>query len=407
MDDALHKINLALQEAVDAFEGPLNAARLSTLQTSDSLPDKALWNLASQTVDLSDRLLHLLQPPALQLAECYLAYIDTKCLSAAVEYGIPDMLASGPLTIDELAARSELNPLRLKQIMRVLHNNAIFMYSASTQTYSNTPSSTLLMSDHWTQWHRWVSLYGNIFYDFASSIPDAIRAGERRSAAQIACGTEQSIFRYFAEQEGMQNKFHAALGAAAVAQAPGLLADYPWQELGDATVLDVGGGGGDFVAGLLRGYSELRGAIFELDSVIDMVRPKFRDARGEFADVGPRMVALHVGDFLKELPAYEVYVMKWCLHNWADADVVRILEAAHRAIHVTPRARMVVIEAVLADGRSSRVWRYGDMTMMATVNGQERTELEWRNLVGKAGWRVESVTSLRNVWAAAIDLRPV
>lgn len=317
------------------------------------------------------------------------------------------MLASGPLTIDELAARSELNPLRLKQIMRVLHNNAIFIYSASTQTYSNTPSSTLLMSNHWTQWHRWVSLYGNVFYDFASSIPDAIRAGERRSAAQIACGTEQSIFRYFAEQEGMQNKFHAALGAAAVAQAPGLLADYPWQELGDATVLDVGGGGGDFVAGLLRGYSELRGAIFELDSVIDMVRPKFRDAQGEFADVGPRMVALHVGDFLKELPAYEVYTMKWCLHNWADADVVRILEAARRAIHVTPRAKMVVIEAVLADGRSSRVWRYGDMTMMATVNGQERTELEWRNLVSKAGWRVESVTSLRNVWAAAIDLRPV
>lgn len=72
MDDALHKINLALQEAVDTFEGPLNTARLSTLQTSDSLPDKALWNLASQTVDLSDRLLHLLQPPALQLAECYL-----------------------------------------------------------------------------------------------------------------------------------------------------------------------------------------------------------------------------------------------------------------------------------------------------------------------------------------------
>ncbi|KAH7361335.1 O-methyltransferase-domain-containing protein [Pyrenochaeta sp. MPI-SDFR-AT-0127] len=406
MDEALQKINLAIREATDAFEGPLKGDRLSKLQTTDSLPDKRLWDLASQTVNLADRLLRLIQPPALQLAENYLAYLDTKCLCAAVEHGIPDMLASKPLTVDQLATRSSLQPLRLKQIMRVLHNNGIFAYSATDETYANTPSSTLLMSSHWTQWHRWVSLYGTTFYDFASSIPAAIRANEHRSAAQITCRTEQSIFRYFAAQEGMQEKFHAALGAGAVAQGPGLLADYAWQDLGDATVLDIGGGGGDFLAALLRAYPKLHGALFELDSVVDMVRPKFHNAEGEFADVGARMVALHVGDFLQSVPSYEVYTMKWCLHNWADADVVRILEAVRKAIRVTPTARMVIIEAVLADGRSSRVWRYGDITMMATVNGQERTEAEWRGLAKKAGWRVESVTPLRNVWAAAIDLRP-
>ncbi|KAF9732838.1 hypothetical protein PMIN04_009605 [Paraphaeosphaeria minitans] len=406
MDDRLQKINVAMQEAVDALEGPLNDARLSTLQTPDALPDKQLWLLASQTINLADRLLRLLQPPALQLAEGYLAYIDTKCLCAAVENSIPDMLASGPLTVDELASRTSLQPLRLKQIMRVLHNNAIFVYSDSTQTYSNTPSSSLLRRDHWTQWHRWVALYGSLFYDFASSIPSAIRARESRTAAQIACGTEKNIFRYFFEQEGMQEKFHAALGAGAVAQAPGLLADYAWHELGDATVLDIGGGGGDFITALLRGYPTLRGALFELDSVIDMVRPKFRDTKGEFADVGARMVNLHVGDFLTAVPTYEVYTMKWCLHNWSDADVVRILHVVRKAMHVTRRARIVIIEAVLADGRSSRVWRYGDVTMMATVNGQERTEAEWHALGSKAGWRVESVTAMRNVWAAAIDLRP-
>lgn len=291
--------------------------------------------------------------------------------------------------------------------MRVLHNNGIFDYVAATATYSNNPSSTLLMSGHWTQWHRWVSLYGTTFYDFASNIPAAIKAGETRSAAQITCKTEENIFRYFAQQPGMQAKFHAALGAGAVAQNPGLMADYAWDDLGDATVLDIGGGGGDFIAGLLRAHSNLRGALLELDSVIDMVRPKFQDAGGEFADLATRMVALHVGDFLHSVPSYEVYTMKWCLHNWVDSDVSRILRAVRRGIQITPRARMVIIESVLTEGRSSRVWRYGDLTMMATVNGQERTESEWRGLVAEAGWRVESVTLLRNVWAAAIDIRPV
>jgi hypothetical protein len=44
---------------------------------------------------------------------------------------------------------------------------------------------------------------------------------------------------------------------------------------------------------------------------------------------------------------------------------------------------------------------------MATVNGQERTEGGWRALVTEAGWRVEDITPLRNVWAAAIEIKPV
>lgn len=72
MDSALRKLNLAMEEALADFVGPLNDARLSQLLTTDSLPDKDLWNLALQTVDLADRLSRLLQPPALQLAESYL-----------------------------------------------------------------------------------------------------------------------------------------------------------------------------------------------------------------------------------------------------------------------------------------------------------------------------------------------
>ena len=90
-----------------------------------------------------------------------------------------------------------------------------------------------------------------------------------------------------------------------------------------------------------------------------------------------------------------------------DEDVVTILSVVRKAIRETERARLIIVEAVLEEGRSSRVWRYGDITMMSTVNGKERTETEWRALVESAGWRVKGISSLRNAWAAAIDLRPV
>ncbi|CAI6337012.1 unnamed protein product [Periconia digitata] len=409
MEQVLTKVNGALGEAIDALSGPLQATRLSTLQASDfSLPDKESSELATRTIDLADRLLRLVQPPATQLAESFLAYLDTKCLCAAVEHGIPDLLAAGPQTLDELAAHSALQPLRLKQIMPVLYNNGIFTYDAGTSRYANNASSTLLLSEHWTQWHRWVSLYGNEFYDFAARIPAAIRAGETRSAAQMTEGiaSDQNLFAYYAQQPGMQEKFHGALGASAVAQSPGLLADYAWAELGDATVLDIGGGGGSFIHSLLRAHGELRGALLELASVVDLVWPKFFAHGGEFADVASRMTALHVGDFLHAVPEYEIYTMKWCLHNWGDEDVMRILRVVRKAIRVTPRARMIIIESVLDDGRSSRIWRYGNVTMMSAVNGQERTVAEWRDLAGRTAWKVAAVVDMRNVWAKAIELRP-
>lgn len=289
--------------------------------------------------------------------------------------------------------------------MRVLHCNGIFDYDASRMTYGNNSSSVLLMKNHWTQWHRWVDLYGNEFYKAAEGIPAAVKQAEILSAAQITYQTQKPIYKYFAEQ-GLQDKFHKTLGAGAVSQAPGLLTDYPWAELGDAVILDIGGGGGDFIVSLLRYFPSLRGALFELKSVVDMVRPRFQDADGQYADVGGRMVEFHDGDFLEALPSYEVYTMKWCLHNWLDEDVLKILTAVRRAIKTSPKARMVIVEAVLQDSRSSKVWRYGDITMMSTTNGLERTEAEWRILADQTGWRVERIVVMRNVWAAAIDLRP-
>jgi SAM-dependent methyltransferase len=48
------------------------------------------------------------------------------------------------------------------------------------------------------------------------------------------------------------------------------------------------------------------------------------------------------GDFFKSVPEGDLYLLRFILHDWDDADALRILESCRRAMK--PGARLVVIE---------------------------------------------------------------
>lgn len=310
------------------------------------------------------------------------------------------------MTLDELAKSTESRSDRLSQILRILYTNGIFTFDSSTGTIANNQVSSLLRSDHWTQWHNWVTLYGNQFYDIARGIPESVRSDTKRWAAQINYDTDENMFSYFRSQ-GWVPQLHRTLGGSATAQMPGILEDYPWQEVSQSLVMDLGGGGGGFIAGLLQKYPTMRGGIFDLPHVLDHVRPFFRPG-GQFSKFQQQVLDqdLIAGDFFKSIPERSVYTMKWCLHDWKDPEALAILKNIRSSIVQKPGSTLVVLESILSDAHSGRLSHYGDINMMMTANGQERTEAQWRDLVELAGWRVERIYDLRRAWVNAIDLRP-
>lgn len=292
--------------------------------------------------------------------------------------------------------------------MRILHNKGIFSWDSTEQKYSNNATSELLTKDHWTQWHNWVDLYGNEFYDIARGIPASLLKDCTVTATQINFQTEENMFSYFSAQ-GWLPRLHKTLGGGAKAQSPGILEDYPWQEFGQGPFLDVGGGEGALVAMLLRNYKSLRGALFDSAAVIQHAHKLFHADGGRFADISGQLVpdGLISGNFFESVPSFEFYTMKWCLHDWKDAEAEQILSNIRKAIKVTPKSRLVVLESILADGRSGRLSRYADINMMMTANGQERTKDEWNMLASNTGWEVSKIRHLRGAWPCAIELKPV
>lgn len=54
---------------------------------------------------------------------------------------------------------------------------------------------------------------------------------------------------------------------------------------------------------------------------------------------------LAAGDFLDEIPAGDVYLLKRIVHDWDDTTCVRVLTNCRKAM--TPGGRILVIDAVL------------------------------------------------------------
>ncbi|KAI1824922.1 S-adenosyl-L-methionine-dependent methyltransferase [Xylaria intraflava] len=408
MESVLQQLVDSLRSASHKLGGDLNQSLNAALHDDTKLPDRKASLLASEALDLLSELRLLLEPGHLILADHFMGYMSTKALCATVDLDIPDILRSGPITLPELASRCDARPDRLRQVMRTLHNNGIFTYDATTDTYSNNATSTLLLRDHWTQWRNWVGLYGNEFYDMARGIPQGCRKDAIRSPAQIDFDTDDTMFTYFTKQ-GWIPKFHQTLSGGAIAQAPGILEDYPWEEVADSTVVDIGGGGGGLIALLLRKHKTMQGAIFEAPHVIEQAKQNFHTPGGQYTDVQDQIppANLIVGDFFKEVTPSHVYTMKWCLHDWNDEKATAILKNIRKAILKSPHSRLIVLESVLRDGHMGRMSRYGDMNMMMAVSGRERDEKDWRRLAASTGWKVKKIYPLRNSWPSAIEFVPV
>jgi gliotoxin/aspirochlorine biosynthesis O-methyltransferase len=240
----------------------------------------------------------------------------------------------------------------------------------------------------------------------ARGIPDSIHKDAVQCPAQINFNTDLGMFDYF-NKNGWVPQLHRTLGGGAVAMAPGIVKDYPWSEVADGTIMDIGGGGGGLIASLLREYPTLHGGIYDRADVIDHVH-KFFQPDGLYADVGSRVADEHLiaGDFFKTIPTFPVYTMKWCLHDWKDEEALKILRNIRQAIKEGPKSRLVVLESVLGDGHSDRLSRYGDLNMMLTIGGRERRAEEWVSLAEQSGWEIVNIYNLRNAWMKALDFRP-
>lgn len=82
-------------------------------------------------------------------------------------------------------------------------------------------------------------------------------------------------------------------------------------------IVDVGGGNGALLHAILTRYPQPRGVVFDHANVVSAIPAQER--------VG-NSIELRAGDFFERtLPAADIYLLAWILHDWADEQCLRIL----------------------------------------------------------------------------------
>lgn len=307
-----------------------------------------------------------------------LSYNLTQMIYVAVKLGIPDRLTQGPQTADELAAAVGAHPRSLYRLLRALASQGLFAEHQDGR-FRLTPVAELLRSDRPGSLRPFALCYGEVWWwNTWGHLLHSVQTGQ--TAFDHLNG--QGLFAYLAREAEAAAIFNANMTAMTTAEAQAVMAAYDFASA--QLVVDVGGGHAALVAAILKAHVQLRAVAFDQPAVIE-------GARGPLVAAGVAdRCELMGGSFFESVPeGGDVYTLKDILHDWDDRQATTILRQCRAAMR--PEARLLVIERIIPPGNDAAVGKLVDISMMVLTGGQERTEAEYRALLGASGFRLERV----------------
>lgn len=302
-------------------------------------------------------------------------------LNVAVRLAIPDRLAEGPRSAEELAAAAGAHAPSVFRLLRALHTLAICR-AREDGRFELTPAGHHLRADAPGSVRGRALFTGDMLWRQFGDLLHVVRTGERTQA--VASGSEG--FEALAADPARLEAFQRTMAEGSVRAARDALRFCDFGRFG--RVLDVGGGYGGLLSVLLEHHPQMSGAVCDLAYLA-----KAATAYLQSAGVGHRAEFVP-GDFFRSVPAgYDAYLLKFIIHDWDDEHALRILRNCRAAAAPASRAILFehVVPAALGTSAADQSVIRMDLSMM-TMGGKERTAEDYRELLGTAGWELASIT---------------
>ena len=328
-------------------------------------------------VDMTNQL-----PPQTVLYRMAVGHYISRALALVAKLGVADLLAPGPLDVDSLSAATDTNAYALRRVLRLLVSVGVFDENDDGK-FSLTPVGDCLRVDAQMSALPMVLLFAGVrIQDSWKELEYCVRTGEPAFRKRGIIDP----FAEIAQDPEDAATFDAAMASGTRLTAQVVAAIYDFSPVGK--VVDVGGGNGALLVGILGAHPHLEGIVLDTPQVAERATQEI--AAAGLAD---RCRAVG-GDFFDDVPSGgDAYLLKHVIHDWADERAIAILHNCHRVME--PGAKLLVIEGVYPDridqSLESRGAAANDVNMLVSTGGRQRSEAEFRSLYDAAGFNLNRV----------------
>lgn len=304
-----------------------------------------------------------------------------RALGTVAVLGVPDQLAQGPRTVEEIAQATGTHPEALFRLMRLLAGAGVFAQEGERR-FKLGPLGGPLVSDAPGSLAAWARYLGHPWYwEIWSHLPATIQNG--KTIHENIHG--KRFFDWYASHPERARAFDEGMTSVSAMINPAIAYGYDYSGVG--SLVDVAGGQGSLLAAILAKHPDVRGTLYDQSSVIEQARASGYLAPFEKAG---RAELLSGNIFESMPPGRDAYLFKWILHDWNDAEARTILGACRRAMGA-PGKKLLLAETVLETNDQPSLAKAMDVTMMALTGGRERTVEEFRALLSATGFELTRV----------------
>ncbi|MDI5965419.1 methyltransferase [Streptantibioticus silvisoli] len=289
----------------------------------------------------------------------------------AVTLELPEHLAAGATTVQELAGATKTEPDALRRLLDYLVALQVCAGSPA-QGYRLTATGETLRPGVPGSVRDYVRLVGEEFYPVWAHLPHTVRTGEPSFARVHG----QDLYSYMADHPQAGDRFNSAMNSGQVLFQH---VAKVWDFTGCARIADIGGGNGELLAEILREHPNTEGLLHELPETTATATEYL--ARHHLAD----RCQVVAGDMFQEVPAgADAYLLSRVLINHDDERAATVLRNCAAAMK--PGAVVLLVERPTSQAAPTEVSAAIDLLMMlVTSGGRSRTGAELDALTRTAG----------------------
>jgi len=288
--------------------------------------------------------------------------------------GIADLLENGPQSSIALAAATQSDARSLFRVLRALASAGILL-QVEEDTFALDRIGYALRSNVIGSLRATVITIGEIHYHACGELLHSVRTGS--PAFNRVFGA--NLFEYLQQNPEAGVTFNQGMTDLASLLVNAVLLAYDFS--GITSIVDVGGGEGEFLLSILELHPEMSGIVFDLPG---------GPCSTESSSDGAERCSHVAGNFFDSVPeGAQAYMLCGVVHDWSDESAVMILRNCRKAM--PKNGRVLIVETIVPETNSPSFSKLLDINMMVMTTGRERTRSEFHTLIEAADLRITRV----------------